>query len=149
MSATASVFATPSAVIGKTIVIKGEIQSQEPLTIEGRIEGTIEISDHLLTVAYGADVRAHITGSSVEVQGRVEGQVEAADTVYIRRDAEFIGDIYASSLIVEEGGYIKGKIDLTRQLAESPCERGTSPSGRCGLSESPDMGELSHALLRS
>jgi cytoskeletal protein CcmA (bactofilin family) len=60
-------------------------------------------------------VRAHINARNIEVQGRVEGQVEAAETVYIREDAEFIGDIHASSLVIEEGGYIKGNIDLTRR----------------------------------
>src|SRR5215470_6685607 len=117
MSAIAAVTKPASAVnavIGKSIVIKGDIQSGEMLTIQGKVEGTIEIGEHLLTIASGADVRAHINGRNIEVQGRVEGQVEATETVYIREDAEFIGDIRASSLVIEEGGYIKGNIDLTR-----------------------------------
>jgi hypothetical protein len=85
-----------------------------------------------------SNLKARIGVRPVKISGTMEpGNAH-------RKDAEFIGDIYASSLIVEEGGYIKGKIDLTRQLAESPCDRETSPSGRCGLSESPDMRELSH-----
>jgi cytoskeletal protein CcmA (bactofilin family) len=119
MSAIASAVSNPaspaSAVIGKSIVIKGDIHSRETLIIQGQVEGTIEIGEHLLTVASGADVRAHINARNIEVQGRVEGQVEAAETVYIREDAEFIGDIHASSLVIEEGGYIKGNIDLTRR----------------------------------
>jgi cytoskeletal protein CcmA (bactofilin family) len=119
MSAIASPATNPassaSAVIGKSIVIKGDIHSRETLIIQGQVEGTIEIGDHLLTVASGADVRAHINARNIEVHGRVEGLVEAAETVYIREDAEFIGDIHASSLVIEEGGYIKGNIDLTRR----------------------------------
>jgi cytoskeletal protein CcmA (bactofilin family) len=119
MSASAPSFTSPTAVIGKTIVIKGDIHSEEPLTIQGRVEGLIEIGEHLLTVARGGDVKAQITARSVGVQGHVEGQVLAAETVHIHAGAEFVGDIYAASLIVEEGGYIKGNIDLTRKPADS------------------------------
>lgn len=114
MSAT-SVSSSPMAVIGKSVVIKGNIHSQEPLAIEGQVEGNIEIGDHLLTVATGANVRAHISGRNVEVLGRVEGEVEAQERVYIRKDAEFVGDIQAGSLVIEEGAYVKGKVELTRE----------------------------------
>ena len=120
MSATP--FITPGAVIGKTICISGDIRSEEPLTIEGRVEGTIQIEKNLLTIAEGADVRAHINGSNVEVRGRVEGQVDASHTVYVRKEAEFIGDIHAASLVIEDGCYIKGNIDLTRQPARGEVE---------------------------
>src|ERR1043166_1538976 len=70
-----------SAVIGETIVIKGDIHSQEPLTIEGQVEGTIEAGEHLLTVASGGKVRANITARNIDVRGRVEGNVEATETV--------------------------------------------------------------------
>lgn len=112
-------FEQSGAVTGKTVVIKGDIQSAEPLTIQGRVEGTIQIGEHLLTIATGGDVKAQITARGVDVQGRVEGEVTAAETVHIRAGAEFIGDIHATSLIVEEGGYIKGNIDLTRTLTDS------------------------------
>ena len=112
-------FADGGAVIGKTVVIKGDIQSKEPLTVQGRVEGTIEIEEHVLSVAPGGDVKAHINARIVEVQGRIEGEVHASEKVHIRAGAEFIGDIYAASLIVEEGGYIKGKIDLTHKPADS------------------------------
>src|SRR5690349_8731153 len=100
-----------TAIVGPTVVIKGDIQSREALTIEGQVEGTIEISGHLLTVAPGGTVRAHINAHDLEVLGRVEGQVVAVDKVHIRKDAEFIGDLRAASLVIEEGGYIKGNID--------------------------------------
>jgi len=132
MSASASAIANPasatSAVIGKTVVIKGEVQSREPLTIYGQVAGTIEVGEHLLTIASGADVRARINVCNLDVRGRVEGQVGATGTVTIRNNAEFIGDIHASSLVVEEGGCIKGNIDLTNQLQDTPSKRGTSPA---------------------
>ena len=147
MSETASALASPSAVIGKTIVIKGDIQSREPLTIEGQVEGTIEIGDHLLTVASGANVRAHISGREVEVRGRIEGEVAAAEIVYIRKDAEFIGDLRASSLVIEEGSYITGNIELTRHSADAPLKRDTSLAEHSRVFESEAIHELSHAVL--
>jgi cytoskeletal protein CcmA (bactofilin family) len=137
MSATASAFGNPTAVIGKTIVIKGDIHSREPLTIEGQVDGRIEMDEHLLTIAAGATVRAEISGHEIVVRGRVEGQVQATATVYVHKDAEFIGDIYATSLVIEDGCYIKGNIDLTRRPAES-------------FFESTDaLGDVSEAVLSS
>jgi cytoskeletal protein CcmA (bactofilin family) len=151
MSATASAFANPtsavSAVVGKTTLIKGDIHSQEPLTIQGQVEGRIEIGEHLLIVAYGADVRAGINARNLEVQGRLQGQVKVAETVYIRKDAEFIGDIHASSLVVEEGGYIKGSVDLMRHSADAPVEHDSSLPEPSGLAESQEIRELSRALV--
>jgi cytoskeletal protein CcmA (bactofilin family) len=151
MSAIASVpqSAIPTAIIGKTLVIKGDIHSQEPLTIEGQVDGTIEIDDHLLTIASGATVRDHVTGYNVELRGRVEGQVEAAATLSIRKDAEFIGDIRASSLVIEDGSYIKGNIELSRPPASIPSARGLALVDDSDVIELDAMRGLSHAMRDS
>src|SRR5579864_3709541 len=100
------------AVIGKGVVVKGQIQSREDLTIQGEVEGSIEISGHRLTIDGQGNVRAGVKARTVEVQGSVEGQVEAADKVYIRKGAKFVGDIRSGGIIIEDGGYIKGKVEL-------------------------------------
>jgi cytoskeletal protein CcmA (bactofilin family) len=134
--------ADTDAVIGKAMVMKGHIHSEEPLTVQGRVEGTIEIREHLLTVASGANVQARITARNIEVQGRVEGQIEAAEIVYIRKDAEFIGDIHAAGLVIEEGSFIKANIDLTRKPTESSSERSPEDAPL-----SSPLGELAEAVL--
>jgi cytoskeletal protein CcmA (bactofilin family) len=143
MPASTSAITSPapaaSAVIGRTVVINGEVYSWEPLTIYGQVAGTIEVGEHLI-IASGADVRARINARSLDVQGRVEGEVGATETVIIRNNAEFIGDIHASSLVIEEGGYIKGNIDLGKPLRDTSSKHGTS------LSENADPVE-SHAVL--
>jgi cytoskeletal protein CcmA (bactofilin family) len=101
------------AVIGKSVVIKGQIQSREDLTIEGQVEGTIEMSEHRLTVDAKGNVKAGINARVVEVQGSIEGKVEAVDKVYIRKGAHFVGDIHSAGIIIEDGGYIKGNIELS------------------------------------
>jgi len=107
--------AASRAVIGQGVVVKGQIQSREDLTIEGEVEGTIEMSGHRLTVDGRGNVRAGVKARIVEVQGSIEGQVEAVDKVYIRKGAKFVGDIHSGGIIIEDGGYVKGKIDLSHQ----------------------------------
>jgi len=106
--------AANKAVIGKGVVVKGQIHSREDLTIEGEVEGTIEMSGHRLTVDEQGHVRAGVKARIVEVHGSVEGQVDAVDKVYIRKGAKFVGDIHSGGIIIEDGGYIKGKIDLSQ-----------------------------------
>ena len=122
MSASPSVALQPSAakaVLGKSVVFKGQIQSREDLIIEGDVEGTIEMMEHRLTIATDGDVRANVRAREIEVFGALEGKAEAADKVYIRKGAKFVGDIHSAGIVIEDGGYIRGSIDLSRQLTES------------------------------
>ena len=107
--------AASKAVIGKGVVVVGEIHSREDLTIEGEVEGSIDMAGHCLTIDGEGNVRAGVKARVVEVKGTIEGQVEAIDKVYIRKGAKFVGDIRSGGIIIEDGGYIKGKVDLSRQ----------------------------------
>jgi cytoskeletal protein CcmA (bactofilin family) len=120
----ATAFQPPAvkAVLGKSVVFKGQIESREDLTIEGEVEGTIEMIEHRLTIAANGDVKANVVAREVEVLGSVEGKVEAVDKVYIRKGARFIGDIHSAGIIIEDGGFIKGNIDLSRQPHEIPSQ---------------------------
>src|SRR5579864_672514 len=115
MSASPSVASQPAAakaVLGKSVVFKGQIQSREDLIIEGEVEGTIEMMEHRLTIASDGDVRANVKAREIEVFGALEGKAEAADKVYIRKGAKFVGDIHSAGIVIEDGGYIRGSIDL-------------------------------------
>lgn len=105
--------AASKAVIGKGVIVVGQIHSREDLTIEGEVEGTIDMAGHRLTIDGEGNVRAGVKARIVEVQGSIEGQVDAVDKVYIRKGAKFVGDIHSAGIIIEDGGYIKGKIDLS------------------------------------
>jgi cytoskeletal protein CcmA (bactofilin family) len=110
------------AVLGKSVVFKGQIQSREDLLIEGEVEGTIEMMEHRLTIAVVGDVRANVKAREIEIFGSLEGKAEASDKVYIRKGAKFVGDIHSAGIVIEDGGYIKGNIDLSHQLSESQIE---------------------------
>ena len=100
--------------IGKNVLVKGQIQSREDLLVEGRVEGTIEMLEHRLTVAPSANLHANVNAREVELRGTIEGQVEAGEKVFIHRGATFIGDLRSAGLIVEDGGIVKGSVDLSR-----------------------------------
>jgi cytoskeletal protein CcmA (bactofilin family) len=123
MSAAASFGVQPpaaKAVLGKSVVFKGQIESREDLIIEGEVEGTIEMVEHRLIIAPGGDVKANIIAREIEVLGSIEGRIEAVEKVYIRKGARFIGDVHSAGIVIEDGGFIKGNIDLSRQPADVP-----------------------------
>lgn len=103
----------PASVLASGVVVKGEIQSQEALIIEGEVEGTIEMPQHRLTIAGSGRVRASVAALEIEVHGRFDGQAEADGRMRLARSAEVLGDIYAGSLVIEDGAFIKGKVELS------------------------------------
>ena len=75
--------------------------------------------EHRLTIAADGDVRANVTAREIEVLGSIEGKLEAADKVYIRKGAKFVGDVHSAGIVIEDGGYIKGSFDLSQKLPET------------------------------
>jgi len=106
------------AAIGKSVLIKGQILSREDLYLDGEIEGTIEVPDHRLTVGPHAKLQASvIRAREVIVLGSISGNVEAAEKIDIRKDARLTGDIKTGGIIIEDGAYFKGSIDIVRSEA--------------------------------
>ena len=106
--------------LGKSVVVKGHLLSGEDLTIDGEVEGTIEVLEHRLTIAASGRVRADVNARDIEIWGCLEGKLEAVNQVHIRKGARFVGEIHAAGLVIEEGGYIKGSIDLSRSSHSQP-----------------------------
>jgi cytoskeletal protein CcmA (bactofilin family) len=106
--------AVVNAMRGNKVIVEGHIRSQEDLIIEGEVEGTIEMMEHRLTIAVNGKVRANVKAREIEVLGSMQGKIEAVEKVYIRKSAQLIGDIHSAAIIIEEGGYIKGSIELSR-----------------------------------
>ena len=102
------------AILGREVTVKGEIRSREPLTIEGDVEGSIEAPGHRVTIAPNGNVRANVKAQEIDSQGSLEGNVDEVDTIYIRAGARFLGDVHARSIVIEDGGFIRGKVELSR-----------------------------------
>jgi cytoskeletal protein CcmA (bactofilin family) len=103
-----------SATIGKAVKVVGQIYSKEDLFVDGEVEGTVEALDHKLTIGPNGIIRAGIKAREVAVLGSVQGNVEAMDKIEIRKDAKVIGDIKTARIIIEDGAYFKGAIDIVK-----------------------------------
>ena len=101
--------------IGKSVVIKGELNGSEDLTIEGHVEGTIQLRDHVLTIGPNGKIKAQVFAKSVIVLGEVHGNVTASDKVDIRDNGSVEGDLIAPRIAIAEGAHFKGSIDMQRK----------------------------------
>src|SRR6266852_473080 len=107
-----------TAMIGKSVMIKGQIFSREDLTIDGEVEGSVELQEHRLTVGPNGKVLASIKAKEVVVLGTIHGNVETTDKIDIRKDAKLVGDIKTARIVIEDGAFFKGNIDIVR--ADTP-----------------------------
>ncbi len=100
--------------IGKSVIIKGELSGSEDLTIEGQVEGQIELTQHVLTIGRHGRIRARVVAKIVVVLGEVVGNIQASDKVMIRDSGVVEGDIIAPRVAIAEGARFRGKIDMQR-----------------------------------
>ncbi len=111
------------ATIGKSLVIKGEVTGSESLYIDGKIEGTINLSGNRVTVGRNGQVSANITAREIVVLGKVRGNMVASDRVDIRSEGSLTGDVAAQRISIEDGAFFKGGIDIRKpDAAGKPVE---------------------------
>ena len=104
--------ANRDVVVGKSIVVKGELHGGEDVTIEGQVEGRIALQQHVLTVGTHGRIHADVLAKSVVVLGEVVGNIEAVETVSIRAEGTVDGDIKAPRVAIAEGARFRGGIDM-------------------------------------
>lgn len=104
-----------STLIGPSMIVKGQISSQEDLRIEGSVEGTLEVLDHRILLGVNGTIRSDIKAREVVVQGKIRGNVDASDKIAIGKAGELIGDIRTAGITIEDGGYFKGSVDIVRK----------------------------------
>jgi cytoskeletal protein CcmA (bactofilin family) len=103
--------------IGKSVIIKGELAGSEDLTIEGHVEGKIELKDHVLTIGPNGKIKAEVYAKSVIVLGEVHGNVLATEKVDIRDGGSVDGDIVSPRVAIAEGAHFRGSVDMQRKAA--------------------------------
>jgi cytoskeletal protein CcmA (bactofilin family) len=108
-----------TAEIGSSIFVKGEITAAEDLVISGRVDGTVKVVDHTLTVNAGAEVMADLQARAIAVSGRVMGAVSADARIELTPGAEVEGALSAPVLLLQEGATFRGTAETTRS-AERP-----------------------------
>lgn len=130
------------AAIGKSVKIKGEIFSREDLYLDGEIEGTVEVPEHRLTVGPHGRLQAGVKAREVVVLGSVNGNVEASEKIDIRKEARLVGDIKTGRIIIEDGAYFKGSIDIVR---EQPKPQAAQQPARAAVQSSPSAQQVQPA----
>lgn len=116
------------ATIGKSLVIKGEVTGSESLYIDGRVEGSINLSGNRVTVGRNGVVSANINAREIVVLGKVRGNLTASDRVDIRSDGSLTGDVVAARISIEDGAFFKGGIDI-RKAGQKPNGEEVKTSG--------------------
>ena len=118
--------------IGKSVVIKGELNGSEDLTIEGQVEGKIELKDHVLTIGPNGKIKAQVFAKALIVLGEVHGNVNATEKVDIRDGGSVDGDIVSPRVAIAEGAHFRGSVDMQRkgQQGQAASQR---PGGQAGV----------------
>ena len=104
--------------IGKSVVIKGELNGSEDLTIEGRVEGKIELKDHVLTIGANGKIAAQVFAKALIVLGEVKGNIAASEKVEIRDGGSVEGDIVSPRVAIAEGAHFRGSVDMQRKSSQ-------------------------------
>ena len=113
--------------IGKSVVIKGELNGSEDLTIEGHVEGKIELRDHVLTIGPNGKIKAQLFAKSVVVLGEVIGNVSASEKVDIRENGSVEGDITSPRVAIAEGAHFRGSVDMAQKGKPAAAPRPAAP----------------------
>ena len=105
----------PAAVLGRSVVVKGEIHCQQDLTILGEVQGLVEAVGHVITIGPNGNLQTKgVKAREVIVMGKMNGSIQASEKVYVRKDAQLIGDVQTAGIVIEDGGYFKGGIDIRK-----------------------------------
>jgi cytoskeletal protein CcmA (bactofilin family) len=98
--------------IGPSVVVKGDVSAREPITIAGRVEGTIDVAGQIVTIESGSQVEADITAAGIVVGGTIKGTLVAEDRIELRGSAEIAGDLTAPRVSVADGAILRGRVDI-------------------------------------
>jgi cytoskeletal protein CcmA (bactofilin family) len=124
--------------------IKGEITGNEDLHIDGSVEGLVQLGERKVTVGASAKLTADIVAREIVVYGSVKGNLRARDRLEIKKDGSVIGDLTTARIMIEDGAYFKGAIEIDRttmsgdkDLDKPAFARSASVSGPASVSSAP------------
>jgi cytoskeletal protein CcmA (bactofilin family) len=129
------------ALIGKSVIVKGQVLSREDLAVDGELEGTLELPEHRVTIGPNGKVQASIKAREVVIIGTVHGNIEATDKIDIRKDAKLVGDIKTTRIVIEDGAYFKGSIDIQKPEVSrpAPASRPQAAAAHAGAAGAPQQ----------
>src|ERR1700683_789553 len=104
----------PTARLGQSLHFKGEISGNEDLHLDGSVEGLIHLEDRKLVIGASAKVTADVIAREVVVYGTVKGNLQARDRIEIKKDGSVVGDLTTARIMIEDGAYFKGSIEIDK-----------------------------------
>jgi len=119
-------FRAEVAHIGKSVIVKGELSGSEDLYVDGEVEGSIELRSNSLVIGPNGRVRANVHARDVIIHGKVDGNVRGTERVELKKSAILNGDINTQRIVIEDGAFFKGAIDI--QKVEKPAEPRREPA---------------------
>ena len=102
--------------IGETMKIKGEVTSRETLQLNGELEGQVEL-DNRLTIGPKGKASDNIKAKEVDIAGSVQGNIDASERIVLRKGANLVGDVRTAGIVIEDGAYFKGGVDIAKPSA--------------------------------
>ena len=105
--------------IGKSVIIKGDLSGSEDLTIEGQVEGKIELRQNVLTIGPNGKIKAAVFAKAVVIQGEVQGDITASERIDIRDAGSVDGDLSAPRIAIADGAHFRGSIDMQKTPGSS------------------------------
>ena len=131
--------------IGKSVFIKGELTGDEDLTIEGRVEGKIELKDHNLVIGPNGKINAEVNAKNVTVVGSVVGNINASEIVEIKTSGSVVGDLKSPRIHIADGAHFKGSVDMQKgpeKKSEPIRNEASKPEPSKVIPETPSMPKL-------
>ena len=107
--------ARTTAWLGPSLNLKGELSGSDDLHIESKLEGPVSLGGNRLTVGRSGSVKGQVVAREVIVHGKVQGDVRAHDRVEIKKDGSLVGDLTTARIVIEDGAYFKGNIEIDRE----------------------------------
>lgn len=133
--------------IGKSVQIRGELTGSEDLYLDGEIEGTVDLRDHTLIIGPNGKIKAGITARDLVVHGKIEGNVTSTGRVELRKSCTVIGDVTTQRIVIEDGAFFKGAIDIQEKDAKQEARKplASSAAAGSGMSSSMSSGATSYS----
>lgn len=126
-----------AAHIGKSVLIKGELSGSEDLYLDGEVEGTIELREHSLVVGPNGRIKASISAREVVLHGKAEGNIRATERVELRKSCVLVGDITTHRILIEDGAFFKGSVDLQKEGKPEPRKSMAAAAAASSIHSSP------------
>jgi cytoskeletal protein CcmA (bactofilin family) len=117
---------TPRGSVGKSICIRGELTGNEDLTIEGTVEGKINLMDHNLIIGPAGRIKAEIGAKKVIIEGEVKGNIVAGEKVELASTGRVLGDIQAPRVVLADGAHFKGMVNMSENAGASARQASTA-----------------------